>query len=80
MMRHGEDVEIRTPLYGDTDFSQESRLQTNPIILWQKTLACVYLSTRVLKDYTHIHTPTLFPPIRFAVYSEGLIQACFMNV
>lgn len=50
---------MRTPLYRDVGFVQESRLQTNPIILQQKTKACIYLhvcfkSTCIL---IHVNSP-----------------------
>lgn len=53
MMRHGWDVEIRTLRSEDPDFSEESRLQTNPRILWQNTGDYMYTFAHVFSEITH---------------------------
>lgn len=45
----------RTPLYGDADFSQQSRLQTNPIILWQNTGTFAHMFSEITQILIHVY-------------------------
>lgn len=71
-MRRGKEVQLRTPLYGATDFSQEGLQPANPIILWKETGTCAH--TFVL---AHLHPS---PHVRgFVERSGGLTWAGYMN-